>query len=156
MAVLKKLVLVENKIFKISTEIYYNKVGSYKTYVRLGDIVVKDNNSHLMWQRDISTSLMTWDSAKVYCKRLEYGGYRDWKLPTQDQLLTLIKEKGVDGFRWQGGLWNYTDHGSSYFWSSTEERTAFLDTSIGIVFSNKVFVLNNFRRNRFMNVRCVR
>ena len=38
-----------------------------------------------------SSAEMNWDDAVNYCKNLDEGGYKDWKLPNIDELRTLIQ-----------------------------------------------------------------
>ena len=52
----------------------------------------KDNATGYMWSKE-SSSAMTWDGAINYCKRLNEGGYNDWKLPNIDELKTLVGSK---------------------------------------------------------------
>jgi len=52
--------------------------------------IVTDNNTGLEWQRTISENTFTWQDAIDYCDELNYGGYEDWRLPTADELSTII------------------------------------------------------------------
>ena len=52
--------------------------------------VVLDNNTGLMWQQTIPTDPYKWDGAVSYCNSLSYAGYSDWRLPTPQELLTIV------------------------------------------------------------------
>jgi len=54
--------------------------------------VVKDTKTHLMWQdnKDAKTVERDWQGAINYCRNLKLGGYRDWRLPSVSELLTIV------------------------------------------------------------------
>ncbi|MGK5095553.1 DUF1566 domain-containing protein [Deltaproteobacteria bacterium TL4] len=45
----------------------------------------------LMWQREDDGITRNWQDAINYCEALTLAGYNDWRLPTRDELKTLIK-----------------------------------------------------------------
>ena len=49
-----------------------------------------DPTSGLMWQLRLIESL-AWPTAKRHCDNLNYGGYKDWHLPSIGELRTLIR-----------------------------------------------------------------
>jgi hypothetical protein len=54
--------------------------------------IVKDTATNLMWQDtpDVVNARFQWGGAVKYCSELRLGGYRDWRLPTVTELLTLV------------------------------------------------------------------
>ena len=67
---------------------YYTK-GVPRHYTRSNDVVT-DLSTNLMWQdQNISTSLNLNEGAS-YCQGLELNSYTDWRLPTIQELLSLI------------------------------------------------------------------
>lgn len=52
--------------------------------------VVEDTKTGFIWQRG-DGGQMEWDFAKQYCDSLDLGGYNDWRLPTINELRTIIK-----------------------------------------------------------------
>ena len=66
--------------------------------VNIEDNTVVDTDTGLMWEyaNDERTNL---DKARKYCQNLELAGYDDWRLPTVDQMRTLV----VKGKRAQQG-----------------------------------------------------
>jgi len=52
--------------------------------------VYSDPETGLMWQ-NINPLEKSWDEADSYCESLELGGFSDWRVPTINDLKTLIK-----------------------------------------------------------------
>ena len=50
-----------------------------------------DPNSGLTWQNPSVGEMMDWASATQYCADLDLSGYTDWRLPTIDDLRSLIR-----------------------------------------------------------------
>ncbi|MBK7728744.1 MAG: DUF1566 domain-containing protein [Gammaproteobacteria bacterium] len=71
--------------------------AALETINYLGDTVVKDTDSGLMWLQDanLSNTTMNWTDAKDWAEALDYAGYTDWRLPS-------------------AGLLNPDDPGSAY------------------------------------------
>jgi hypothetical protein len=64
-------------------------------------VTVSDLSTGLMWQRDASP-LRTYESGQVYVTALNarrFGGHGDWRLPTIEELLSLIETVPYDGVR---------------------------------------------------------
>ncbi len=48
-----------------------------------------DPQTGLMWARQDNGSNVNWNQATEYCRRLSLAGYRDWRLPTTDELAAI-------------------------------------------------------------------
>lgn len=62
---------------------------------------VSDTRTSLMWQRDGSSSKVNWDKAIRYIERLNqdrFAGYSDWRLPTIEELASLLERQNNNGF----------------------------------------------------------
>lgn len=49
-----------------------------------------DPSTGLMWPAKDSGKDMTWHQAEKYCRNLRLAGYSDWRLPTIDELASLV------------------------------------------------------------------
>lgn len=49
-----------------------------------------DEMTGIMWQQETTLKVMTWDQAVDYCKGLNLGGYTDWRLPTIEELKSVV------------------------------------------------------------------
>ena len=89
---------------------------SFKVQTISDQKVVLDNNTGLMWQQTIPTGSYKWADADSYCNSLSYAGYSDWRLPTPQELLTI-----VDNSKYSPAIDTtyFPDTPSSYFWSSS-------------------------------------
>ena len=45
----------------------------------------------LMWQDEEQNFVGMWDEAQEYCKTLSLAGYKDWRLPTRMELLSIME-----------------------------------------------------------------
>ena len=61
-----------------------------KSYTKIGSNIVRDNVTGLMWQIQSEHWGYSWQQAMDYCNNLTLGGYSDWRLPTIEELSTLI------------------------------------------------------------------
>lgn len=78
------------------------------------DGTVTDTKTGLMWQKETPESTYTWKEANTYCHKLELVGYKDWRLPTIQELHSII-----DYNQYNPASNHIFDTVSSYYWSST-------------------------------------
>ena len=110
------------------------------------DVVVIDK---LMWQdtKDITTNKLLYKKAKKYCENLDLEGYKDWGLPTIEQLKALYKDKNKF----------YNKFNKNFYWSSTRTKGEYVywDYLLTKSFDNGLITTINGSSNE-ANVVCVR
>jgi hypothetical protein len=52
--------------------------------------VITDSMTGLVWTREISAE-MAWSEARSFCTKLRVGGLEDWRLPTEEEIDTLVE-----------------------------------------------------------------
>lgn len=102
-------------------------IGLTRVFTDFGDNIVLDYRTGLLWIKDpailggvFGTSgfprTLTWSEADAACEGLEWGGWLDWRLPTGEELTTLlnadIPSPGPTSYS------SFTTEGFAY-WSST-------------------------------------
>jgi len=74
--------------------------GSFTNdFVDNGDGTITDRATGLMWQKSGSSGAKLWKRARIYVKRLnedQFAGYSDWRLPTIDELASLVERETVN------------------------------------------------------------
>lgn len=86
---------------------------------------VLDNETGLMWQRDVHGSTYTWLDALSYCETLSLAGRSDWRLPTRKELHTIVDvsrhSPAIDATAFPGtpseGFWSSTPLGGQLAWT---------------------------------------
>jgi len=66
-----------------------NEIGRDGRFIAYSDGTVLDTRTNLMWAADDNGANINWSEAKNYCEKYRGGGYRDWRMPTQDELAGL-------------------------------------------------------------------
>jgi hypothetical protein len=79
--------------------------------------VVQDRFTGLTWERNPSTLERTHADASAYCSNLELGGTSDWRLPSRNELFTIVEVT-----QYNPALDTATfgiPPGTNFFWSSS-------------------------------------
>ena len=99
-------------------------------YTDNGDGTVTDAYTNLMWQQAVPSDDLTWEQALSYCADLALAGYTDWRLPTINELRSL-----VDYCRHSPSINTtyFPNTAASFYWSSTTEAS-YTDSAWGVDF----------------------
>jgi len=83
-----------------------------------------DPQTNIMWARNgnIAGKEMNWNDAMSWVKNIDYGGYRDWRLPTLAELVTFKKNGGDRPSEWFNNN-NYNEVKPAWYWSSNPDLT---------------------------------
>ncbi len=84
--------------------------------------VVLDTHTGLMWARNgnIAGREMNWHEATQWVKTIEIEGYRNWRLPTKEELAAFAKRGGSRHSEWFNAI-GFTNVRDDCYWSSTSE-----------------------------------
>ena len=103
---------------------------SQPSYVDNSDGTVTDTSTGLMWQKNTPDS-MTWEQALSYCENLSLAGYTDWRLPTKNELGSIVdysrNEPAINTIY-------FPDTVSTFYWSSTT-CASYTPSAWGIAFN---------------------
>ena len=89
--------------------------------------MVKDSSTNLLWEDTphVREAKLTYPRAKIYCSELHLGDFNDWRLPTIQELLTIIDYRRTSPALIKA--FNYVED-ESFYWSQTvvaDESDAF-------------------------------
>jgi hypothetical protein len=83
----------------------------------VADGVVSDSHTGLTWSaEDVGGKRFTWEQAKAAVAALTLGGFTDWRLPTCDELLTLVDRSRYSPAIDTGA---FPSCRSDWYWTST-------------------------------------
>ncbi len=104
-----------------STGFYYVRAVRGEQFVNSfidnGDGTITDAASGLVWEKSAGSGAVTLAKAKAYCENLTLGGKNDWRLPTRNELQSI-----VDYTRFNPAINTayFPDTELSEYWSSTK------------------------------------
>jgi len=100
----------------------------------MGGEAVLDKETGLVWEQSPDTTTRTWTSAIAYCYNKIIGGRKGWRLPTVEELVSLVDPSRTNPALPSGYESYFSSVQSVYYWSST---TYAADTSDawGVAFS---------------------
>lgn len=81
-----------------------------------GDGTVADSVTGLVWEQATGLTASTWEQAQAYCQSLTLGEQRDWRLPTRNELQTIVDYSRSDP---AASTDFFPDTVSSNYWCST-------------------------------------
>ncbi len=64
--------------------------------------------------------IYSWSDGKAYCEDLEAGGHKDWRLPKEDELNKLFKNRVA-----MGGFNETGSYPAGWYWSSSQDVNGF-------------------------------
>lgn len=81
---------------------------------------VRDNKTGLVWERSPALDMSDWEMAQRRCSSKHAGGGKDWRVPTVQELRTLVEPSSID-------VKLPADHPfanvePAIYWSATERR----------------------------------
>jgi hypothetical protein len=79
--------------------------------------IVTDNITKLQWQDDATASTTTanWATAITTCDNLDFGGFTDWRLPTIEELESIVNYGASAPAKYS----EFLNFASNSYWSST-------------------------------------
>jgi hypothetical protein len=67
-----------------------NKPSRFKVLSAFGDAAVLDKETQLVWEQSPDRNTRTWSGAQVFCNNRNVGNRLGWRLPTIQELASLI------------------------------------------------------------------
>lgn len=80
----------QNSVCVRGTTTGINLVDSTKHFVDVGDGTVIDIDTGVIWEKELGNTDLMWQQAVDYCDNLNKSGYFDWRLPTMNEVASLV------------------------------------------------------------------
>ena len=108
------------------------------------EITVADSTTKLIWQGNYIKG-KTWEEAVTYSESLLYGGFEDWRLPTKEELESLVNKSRKNPSS------DFPGMPSEWFWTSHSDDASGA-WHVNFCYGNA----GNYGKGFTGNVRCVR
>ena len=115
----------------ISEDVYY---GETRSFVAEEMPYMEVTNKLMVQKQDLG--YVDWYSAKIMCESSNVGGFSDWRMPTQEELMTLYTNKDkIGGFNGYV-IPNWTGEIDYKYWGSDTRTGAGWTFGVYVDFSN--------------------
>ena len=182
---LKKIAKIEGQSVRARVELIKQKLIKYyeqdfKHYIDNNDGTITNPETKLMWKRcvegQIWKAVLTcegddnkyqWQEAINHARSINYAGYSDWRIPTINELKTIIYCPGgkfslyggcSDDTYYQVTIINpiaFPNTSIKEFWSSTPSKLAFIENTFNYLTFNNNFSSGSTNYGNF-SIRLVR
>jgi ankyrin repeat protein len=146
---------IENGSFEAFT-MFYSQIDEIKKsfkknkrYIKGDDDTVIDNENQIAWQTKLNHNKMTLKEAKDYCLNLELAYYNDWKLPTIDELNSIVD---IKRYKPSTNHELFPDTKGFFYWSNSQTDVQNQYYTIDFNYGDKLPKNSNEK----IHVRCVR
>lgn len=99
-----------------------NSPGRFLVLSQFGGEAVLDKETGLVWEQTPSTNSKNWFNAHASCYNSSVGGRMGWRLPTLQELMSLLDPAQLVGPKLPAGH-PFDDVQSANYWSASEEAT---------------------------------
>ena len=114
-----------------------NTTKRFTVLTAFGGAAVLDNETGLVWEQDPSTTTRTWLNAQIHCNQKTVGGRKGWRLPTIQELASLVDPNNPGGDPDLPPGHPFINVQSSNYWSATT-RAFFTSFAWGVDFLDGV------------------
>jgi hypothetical protein len=88
---------------------------------QFGDAAVLDKETGRVWEQSPDTGTRTWFNALTHCYQREVGGRKGWRLPTIEELASLVEPGDPPGGPDLPPGHHFSNVRSSTYWSATTD-----------------------------------
>ncbi|MGH7428322.1 MAG: DUF1566 domain-containing protein [Candidatus Methylomirabilaceae bacterium] len=120
----------------------------------MGGAAVLDKETGLVWEKSPATALRIWGTAQSNCNTKTVGGRLGWRLPTLQELASLVDSTQSDPALPSGHPFSISIEESPFYWSATTDASN-ASTAWVVSFGNG-FVISNDKTIHASHVWCVR
>jgi hypothetical protein len=130
-SILDKLNNMSNKLDNMPTTTWTQKLPAAERFeLVLDGAAVLDKETGLVWEKSPSSQAKNWDAAVGLCYILELGGRKGWRLPTIEQLASLVDTSQSSPALPAGHPFTGVLQGWPLYWSAT---TAAYDKTLALM-----------------------
>ena len=117
-----------------SQKLQCDEIACPRFEVVMDGAAVLDKETGLVWAKNANiVGTKTWLSGMFYCRTLNLGGRKGWRLPTVEELLTLVDKSQSNPALPVGHPFDNVQYGSEdYYWTSTSYQFYGLDNACNV------------------------
>lgn len=130
-----------------------NATSQVNHFTDNGDGTITDNRTQLVWQKNPSTTTMTWEQALTYSEDLSLSNATDWRLPNIKELQSLNDESISNP---SVNVTYFPTIGVKNYWSSTTLKPNTANPSSAWYFSTQFGITTYDLKANSNYVLCVR